>query len=574
MFLIIFHESCLHVRSSPCTEKPIVTEQTTTDTLPEVVFWPSPQDYCEALQTPQESLSCPELKAGAIELDNLGLPRPISGGFASVYKVITAAEPRAVRCFLLKRADQHERYSLISEHLNSNPLPSTVDFDYIADGIKVGNSWFPIVDMSWIQGETLDQYLLKHYRDAGIVSELCAEFVKMTTELRRAGIAHGDLQHGNILVMPDRTLKLVDYDGMFVSSMSGMQSCELGHSNYQHPKRTSEHFDATLDNFSALTIFTTLKAIAADPRLVDRLDALNECSLFRASDFNDPLASKAFHLLERHKNEELGKLSRLIRQYLEREPGEVPALTDLPSEPDEYIFSLGMISADLLSADFLNAKQSDSEDFVQELIQQEREPAKSVQDEAEPGQKLKQAKSGSPLVKILLLYFIGCYLFGIGSCVGRIVPPDRTDVEIAQPQIFAVTRDGVNIANVMDLQGRNHLVVVNKASNEQLCQEKEAKGSMVSPSGFSLCKRVDPAYLTPSEFDRKIRQYLDQARSPNIAASKTIVDPSYLLELVIPDHSLSNEQIKVLEQISKELASAYAEKRQLLKVIVPVKFEY
>ncbi|MBY0548361.1 MAG: hypothetical protein K2W95_13780 [Candidatus Obscuribacterales bacterium] len=126
-----------------------MTKQTTTDTPTKVVFWPSPQDYCEALQTPQESFACPNLRAGESELDNLGLPRPISGGFASVYKVITASEPLAVRCFLVKRADQQKRYRLISEHLKSNPIPYTVDFDYIAEGLKVGNSWFPIVKMSW-----------------------------------------------------------------------------------------------------------------------------------------------------------------------------------------------------------------------------------------------------------------------------------------------------------------------------------------------------------------------------------------------------------------------------------------
>lgn len=341
------------------TEPASVNDQIATDALTRVVFWPSPQDYCEALQCPQESLSCPGLKAGKPELDNLGLPRPVSGAFASVYKVVTANAERAVRCFLLKREDQYERYSLISEHLNSNPLPYTVDFDYLAEGIKVGNTWFPIVDMDWVQGETLDQYLRIHYRDTKIVKEVCNEFVKMMASLRAAGIAHGDLQHGNILVMPDRSLKLVDYDGMFVPAMSGMQSCELGHRNYQHPKRTSAHFDANLDNFSALTIYVTLKVIEADPRLVDRLDALNECSLFRSSDFNDPLASRAFNVLERHKNEELGKLSRLIRQYLDKDPSAVPALADLPSEPDEYIFSLSTISADLLSADFLDAEAGD-----------------------------------------------------------------------------------------------------------------------------------------------------------------------------------------------------------------------
>lgn len=131
-----------------------MTKQTTTDTVTNVVFWPSPQDYCEALQTPQESFACPNLRAGESDLDHLGLPRPISGGFASVYKVITASEQLAVRCFLVKRADQQKRYRLISEHIKSNPIPYTVDFDRLpeeeatVESNRASELWFLIVDVS------------------------------------------------------------------------------------------------------------------------------------------------------------------------------------------------------------------------------------------------------------------------------------------------------------------------------------------------------------------------------------------------------------------------------------------
>ncbi|MBY0548363.1 MAG: hypothetical protein K2W95_13790 [Candidatus Obscuribacterales bacterium] len=662
-----------------------MTEQTRIDTLAKVVFWPSPQDYCEALQTPQESLSCPELKAGEIELDNMGLPRPISGGFASVYKVVTANAERAIRCFLLKRADQHERYTLISEHINSNPLPYTVDFDYIADGIKVANSWFPIVDMDWVQGETLDQYLRTHYQDTAIVSELLNQFVEMMKALRSAGIAHGDLQHGNILVMQDRSLKLVDYDGMFVSSMSGMQSCELGHRNYQHPMRTSAHFDKDLDNFSALTIFTTLKAIEADPKLVDRLDALNECSLFRASDFKDPLASKAFHVLERHKNEELGKLSRLIRQYLEKDPSEVPALADLPSEPDEYIFSLSTISADLLSPDFLYAEQGDEGTLAEELVQAETElqtatNLEKTTDQATPlfpGSLLNarpvQSKAGTlssnvagTLILLAMIVWVGMM---ISLSVTPFIPADRSElplqfgqvfttplrtakvldyskskgmqksyeftvesaeplkirdeqdyrsravngagnvywartaffrdrlsgnisilmdstgtkahVDIAKPALFAVTRDGVNLDRAMNLADSGNITVVEKSFNDQFYEEDEAKGLTVDHSGVSLCKSIDPKTLNSAEFESEIRSYIRKLQSAPVDR-ESLSHPRYVLKLVIPDRSLSNDQIKVLENISAELNAAAPDKprpdahqHQLwLHVIVPVESAY
>ncbi|QLQ08322.1 MAG: hypothetical protein HZY76_21580 [Anaerolineae bacterium] len=52
--------------------------------------------------------------------------------------------------------------------------------------------------------------------------------------LQTHGIAHGDLQHGNVLVAADE-LRLIDYDGMYVPPLSGRESHEIGHRNYQHP---------------------------------------------------------------------------------------------------------------------------------------------------------------------------------------------------------------------------------------------------------------------------------------------------------------------------------------------------
>ena len=43
----------------------------------------------------------------------------------------------------------------------------------------------------------------------------------MTADLERHGIAHGDLQHGNLLVAADGTFRLVDYDGMYVPALRG-----------------------------------------------------------------------------------------------------------------------------------------------------------------------------------------------------------------------------------------------------------------------------------------------------------------------------------------------------------------
>ena len=77
----------------------------------------TPQDYNEALQHPEMSFADTELKRGKPMLTSLGLPRPITGGFASVYRMRCGRRDWAIRCFLREFADQSQRYSAISRHL-------------------------------------------------------------------------------------------------------------------------------------------------------------------------------------------------------------------------------------------------------------------------------------------------------------------------------------------------------------------------------------------------------------------------------------------------------------------------
>ena len=59
----------------------------------------------------------------------------------------------------------------------------------------------------------------------------------MAKELHAAGVSHGDLQHGNIMVNADGSLILVDYDSMYVPSLEGYADEIKGLVGYQHPAR-------------------------------------------------------------------------------------------------------------------------------------------------------------------------------------------------------------------------------------------------------------------------------------------------------------------------------------------------
>jgi hypothetical protein len=289
------------------------------------VAWPTPQDYNEAVQNPQYSFSDRELQGGSCELTALGLPKPITGNFASVYRLRCKGRDWAVRCFWRELADMQQRYAAISAHLVAARLPYTVSFEYQPQGIRVRGSWYPILKMEWVEGQLLNEYLVSRLHDPASLQALMERWMRLATDLERAGCAHGDLQHGNVLVVNDE-LKLVDYDGMFVPTLVGLGSHELGHQHYQHPRRGAMDFNPQLDRFSAWVIYVSISALQVDPSLWTTTQAGDERLLFRRQDFEDPASSAFLTLLTHHPDPGLQALAARFRALLD-EP--LPALSSL-----------------------------------------------------------------------------------------------------------------------------------------------------------------------------------------------------------------------------------------------------
>jgi hypothetical protein len=258
--------------------------------------WPTPQDYNEALQNPHLNLTDSELRAGSPELTPLGLPRAISGGFASVYRLHSGGRDWAVRCFLREVPDQQERYAAIGRHLAAAKLSSTVGFAFLPDGISVAGQSYPILKMEWVGGEPLERWIERHLGDPAALGRLAERWVALIGSLRAARVAHGDLQHGNILIVNDAP-RLIDYDGMYVPALAGRPGNEVGHRNYQHPRRGPGDFGPGIDTFAAWSIAVSLRALALQPALWSQLGAGDEALLLRREDYEQPASSAAFRAL-------------------------------------------------------------------------------------------------------------------------------------------------------------------------------------------------------------------------------------------------------------------------------------
>ncbi len=288
--------------------------------------YPTPSAYQDALQFPATAFADPVLAAGEPATGALGLPQPITGAFAVVFPVETAQGRVAVRCFLTDVPGLHRRYRALAEHLAEAGLPYSAGFEVQREGIRVGGTWYPILKMEWVEGEGLARFVERHLDRPDVIRDLAAAWRTMLADLAAAGIAHGDLQHGNVLVQETEDgprLRLVDYDAMWVPALRGLASIEVGHRNYQHPDRTESDFDPSLDHFAGLVVYTALAALAERPGLWATYST-GENLLFQAGDFYDPAASPLFADLLRI--EPARPLAEALQTACYLEPSGVPSL--------------------------------------------------------------------------------------------------------------------------------------------------------------------------------------------------------------------------------------------------------
>ncbi|MEX0820748.1 MAG: hypothetical protein WD021_01275 [Rhodothermales bacterium] len=293
--------------------------------------YPTPGAYQEAVQFPESAFTDPILREAEPEETVLGLPRAITGAFAVVFPLVSRGARWAVKCFVTDVRDQESRYRAVAEHLLAVDLSYTVPFDYQEGGIEVEGERYPILKMEWIEAEALNAYVARHRDDEGAMDDLIARWRRMVQALEEAEIAHGDLQHGNVLVEDDGGLRLVDYDTMLVPALWGRKSPEVGHRNYQHPDRDEHHSGPYLDRFAALVVDTGLRAVAARPDLWERYDT-GENLLFRSSDLIDPDGSALFE--ELHRIDALADQVDALRRACYLPPEQIPPLELVVSNVD------------------------------------------------------------------------------------------------------------------------------------------------------------------------------------------------------------------------------------------------
>ena len=263
--------------------------------------YPLISEYVKAIQDAGDNLD--KLAHLTPILDDHGEPYRSSGAFAVVFKMLDKSTGKyyALKCFTEEQQGRAEAYRQIADELDLLDSQYITSVKYMEKELFVDSQCeedeFPVLLMDWVEGETMEAYIAANYHNQSAMSMLCYRFGKMAAWLRSQSFAHGDVKPDNIIVRPDGSLTLVDYDGMFVPSMKGSKSPTIGTRDFSHPLRTVDDFDETIDDFSLASIALSLKAISMNSSLLDTYGASDRL-LFSENDYRNPSNSKVISALQ------------------------------------------------------------------------------------------------------------------------------------------------------------------------------------------------------------------------------------------------------------------------------------
>ena len=263
--------------------------------------YPLISEYVKAIQDAGDNLE--QLAYLTPVLDDHGEPYRSSGAFAVVFKMLDKSTGKyyALKCFTEEQEGRADAYRQIADELDMVDSPYITSVKYLEKELFVDSQCeeneFPVLLMDWVDGETMEAYIAANYHNQSVMSMLCYRFGKMAAWLRTQSFAHGDIKPDNIIVRPDGSLALVDYDGMFVPAMKGCKSPTIGTKDFSHPLRTVDDFDETIDDFSLASIALSLKAISMNSTLLDTYGASDRL-LFSEKDYRTPSNSKVISALQ------------------------------------------------------------------------------------------------------------------------------------------------------------------------------------------------------------------------------------------------------------------------------------
>jgi serine/threonine protein kinase len=279
--------------------------------------YPSRTDIVTAMKNPHVSFKVPELQGGSVIQKNNRIIQ-YSGGYTSVFPFKDKhAKKVALRCWIADIGEAKKRSQTLATYLSNLNKSYFAGFRYIDDALLVNGALQPIVLMDWVNGQTLKHFIGNNLHQPDKIRNVAVLFKEMVAYFHEQSIAHGDLQHGNLIVTDDGKLVVVDYDSMYVEPLSGFSDNIKGLPGYQHPaRRSNQYLHAKLDYFSELVIYLGLQVFADNPGLWN-LFYDTEDLLFSRDDLEKPDQSQMVTSLCHSRNPLIADLSCKLKEELQ-----------------------------------------------------------------------------------------------------------------------------------------------------------------------------------------------------------------------------------------------------------------
>jgi hypothetical protein len=271
-----------------------------------------------------------------------------SGSYAVVFKAKNHYNEFAIRCFISAEQENINRYRKIDSYLENLQASWITKIQLLEEEIEVGNKLYPVIKMDWVEGQLLNVYIGEILSNNQLISELQEEFVRVSRSLEANQIGHGDIQCGNIIIQKNiagkPTIRLIDYDGMYIPSFYNKPNLERGRAELQHPNRSQIQYDERVDRFSFWVVLCALEALKFDKSLwlqvmqggFNTLDNL----LFTGDDFkyfnNSKLVNRLYLLNKSSLSFYLNKLNNFCNSI--PSTVEQPVIFNLNKQQPENIF--------------------------------------------------------------------------------------------------------------------------------------------------------------------------------------------------------------------------------------------
>jgi eukaryotic-like serine/threonine-protein kinase len=281
-----------------------------------VTTYPSTGDYTLALQNPDTAFASADLRTAVFSQGSLG-PYGISGSSAVVFNAKIEDSQYALRCYTREDASTPERYAALESYVAANKLSKYVGtVTWYKEEVRVKGGRWPVLKMEWIAGQQLNEYA-SYLADSGnnaALRTLSGRWLELINDLQRASFAHGDLQHGNVLVDRQGQLRLVDFDSVWIPPLQGQAApTESGHPSYQPQAGAAQsRWGPFMDTFSALVIYLALTALAADPGLWPKFNN-GDNLLFERNDFAPPFETDVWKHLRALGNADVDSITGTLR---------------------------------------------------------------------------------------------------------------------------------------------------------------------------------------------------------------------------------------------------------------------